>query len=136
MGKQYVVKGAYVTAQVSSDQGAVVLGFQRGALLPDGIDKATIDHLLSVDLITESGDDLDLFPAPADTSQLGVPTGEQEQAGKASAKGKSASAGTGSDKPAGNASQEDWATYAESQGMPTDEAKAASRDDLRDKYAG
>lgn len=36
--------------------------------------------------------------------------------------------------PKGNASQEAWADYAIAQGVPEDEARAASRDELRDRF--
>jgi len=39
------------------------------------------------------------------------------------------------EKPSGNASHDEWAAYAVSQGMSQDEAEALSRNELRDLYA-
>jgi hypothetical protein len=48
--------------------------------------------------------------------------------------GSSESADDGDTRPAGNASHDEWAAYAVSQGMSEEEAAGKSRDELRDLY--
>jgi hypothetical protein len=122
-GKTYVVKGAYVTAPVTSDQGTVILGFQKGAPLPDSVPQDSIDHLLSVDLITENADEVDIYAPTATLDALGrTPAGDDS--------------GDNSDgPPAKSAPKAEWVEHAVTQGMPRDQAEAATTQQLQDKYA-
>jgi hypothetical protein len=123
----YVVTGAYITAPVDDAvQGHVVLGFHRGALLPESVPEATIEHLLAVGLVAEGDDVADMFLQPSQTGPLG--TGTSEPAAGAEADQSSAEA------PPGNASKAAWVDYAVSQGADRDEAEGYTRDELVARY--
>jgi hypothetical protein len=70
----------------------------------DGLRDGEVDRLVTMQAITEEG-----AGTPADP-----PTGDE--------------------KPAGNASHDEWVAYAVSQGVDQDEAEAKSRDELRDLF--
>jgi hypothetical protein len=124
----YRVVGAYCTAPVASDQGTVILGFQRGAILPGSVPQDHIDHLVSVNLVAEESEPFEAHVAPVDTS----PLGGYVRGAKASTL---LSEPVPEDAvPKGNATKEEWAAYAVTQGMPADEAEEWTRDELRDKY--
>jgi hypothetical protein len=127
--KTYVVKGAYVTAPVSGESGTVVLGFQRGAPLPDSVPKDTIDHLLSVDLITEKADEVDPFAPPATVDALG--RNPVESSGKSAS-----SSSSGDEAPAKSAPKAEWVDHAVKKGMAREDAEAATTQQLQDKYGG
>jgi hypothetical protein len=54
--QQYRVVGHYVTAKIMSVDGPMVTGFNKGMILPYGVDPASIKHLLGVKLIEPFGD--------------------------------------------------------------------------------
>jgi hypothetical protein len=54
--KVYVVTGPYVTLKVGTAQGARVLGFYQGAVVPDDVSEESIQHHLDNDLIALAED--------------------------------------------------------------------------------
>jgi hypothetical protein len=53
--KTYVVTAPYVTVRVDTDGGTRLLGYYRGATLPDGVTEASLQHHLDRDMIEEQG---------------------------------------------------------------------------------
>jgi hypothetical protein len=53
MPKKYVVTGQYVTFKTNTTSGPAVLGFYRGAPVPDDAEEAAIKHHLMMGLIEE-----------------------------------------------------------------------------------
>jgi hypothetical protein len=53
--KTYVVTAPYVTVRVNTDQGTRLLGYYKGATLPDGVTEASIQHHLDRNMIEEQG---------------------------------------------------------------------------------
>jgi hypothetical protein len=99
--------------------GVTVREFYQGAVLPDEADRADVDRLLGKGMLAQEE-----FPDP---EPVAPPEGSKAPAGSV--------------KPAKNASRDDWAVYAASQGAPEEETKPVdqggmSRDDLRAKYGG
>lgn len=125
MGK-YMVTGEYVTVKTATADGLRIVGLYRGAALPGDASPETVQHLLGRGLIAEvdeAEDELQAEPGEVTTDTgsepgAGVPVVEQ---------------------PAGNASRDDWAVYAESRGAPGSETAPVAdgglgRDELREKY--
>lgn len=49
----YVVTGAYVMVKTGTSDGPMFVGLLKDRLVPDDVDQAHIEHLLSVGLISE-----------------------------------------------------------------------------------
>lgn len=64
----YVVTGEYVTLKVPSDGGPVVVGFYKGAPVPDGVSKESLDHHLSRGLIGKAEPTSEPEPTPRKTA--------------------------------------------------------------------
>jgi len=67
---KYIVTGALATA---TDQGGMVRYFYRGDELPEWVGQDRIDHLLSVDLISEAGS-VETHPVVAFDPNASAPT--------------------------------------------------------------
>lgn len=63
-GKRYLVTGQYVTFKTMTANGLCVLGFYRGAPVPDDAEPAAIEHHLKVGLIEEVPDKAAPVAAP------------------------------------------------------------------------
>jgi hypothetical protein len=103
--------GYQVTAplvQARKQDGSYVHVYE-GGVLPSDVDEAQLSQLVESGMVSES-DGADTAP-------------EDDEA-------------EDDDRPAGNASQEEWHAYAVAQGMPEDEAASLSRNELRDRYSG
>src|SRR3954470_24036047 len=64
--KTYVVTAPYVTVRVNTDRGTHLLGYYRGATLPDGVTEASIQHQLDRDMIREEGAAVEVLQAEPD----------------------------------------------------------------------
>lgn len=107
----YLVKSPYVTLKVKDFNGnTVVQGYYFGGVVQDPIEDAQFEKHVRTGLIEEySGQ-----PAEEESVEADAPAFER---------------------PAGNASQEAWATYALESGQASeDEVKDLSRDELRELY--
>lgn len=104
----YRVCTPYVTVKVKDPAGQpVIKGFYEGAVLPDSADEENLRILLEGEMVEQ------------------VEASVQEVVEEAPA----------FERPAGNASQEAWATYALESGQASeDEVKDLSRDELRELY--
>lgn len=102
----YRVVAPYVTLKVKDPAGSpVIKGFYEGAIVPDSADEENLQSLLTGEMVEMVEEEPAQDPSPV------------------------------FDKPAGNASQEAWATYALESGQASeDEVKGLSRDDLRELY--
>ena len=111
MSKTLKVLGEYAVLKVKDVAGSdVVTGYYKGALVPN-VDDACAAHNISIGFAEE-------YSQPAEESRADPrpPTPVLER-------------------PAGNASQEAWATYAlESDQASEDEVKGLTRDELRELY--
>ncbi len=123
-----VVTAPYVMLKVRDDVlgGVTVREFYKGAVLPDGADKADVERLRGKGMLGQVE-----FPDPEPVVPQERLSGSQKGAENSSV------AATG--KPAGNASRDDWAAYAAATGAPQDDTRPVdqgglSRDDLRAKY--
>jgi hypothetical protein len=107
MGMTVKVLGEYVTLKVKDLAGAdVVAGYLKGAVVENVADASAQHHIDSG--LAEAIVDVDPEPEPV------TPAFER---------------------PAGNASQEAWATYALESGQASeDEVKGLTRDELRELY--
>jgi len=103
----YRVRSPYVTVKVKDPAGGIVVkGFYAGAVLPDDVDEENVLVLVESEMVEE------VSTAPV--------VDEEPQV---------------FERPAGNASQEAWATYALESGQASeDEVKGLSRDELRELY--
>lgn len=117
----YKVISAYVTARVTNplDGQDNVIGFYRGAVLPEGTPQSEIDHLLDVGMIED-----------VDKAALVSPLSTDDEVKAALADDPDGPGGV----PAKSASKADWVAYAVSQGKPEDEANAATKDELVAEY--
>lgn len=108
MSSSYKVLAPYVTTKVKDVNGQdVMLGYYRDGLIENPVDQKHVDALVELGMVAKAGE-----PAVEDDPAQRV-----------------------FDKPAGNASQEAWATYALESGQASeDEVKGLSRDDLRELY--
>ena len=111
MSSSYKVLAPYVTAKVKDVSGqSVVLGYYRDGLIQDPADGEHIKALVDLGMV-EAVDAADP-DAPEPEPQAPV-----------------------FERPAGNASQEAWATYALESGQASeDEVKGLTRDELRELY--
>ena len=102
------VTAPYVTLKVKDVTGQpVVQGFYAGAVVPDPVDGDSLQKHLRTGMVEEVS-----APEPAPEPEAPV-----------------------LERPAGNASQEAWATYAlESDQASEDEVKGLTRDELRELY--
>lgn len=107
MSASYKVIAPYVTVKVKDVSGQdVLLGYYRDGVVHDPIDRKHVGALVELGMVEE----------------VSAPEPEEPAAPVF-------------DKPAGNASQEAWATYALESGQASeDEVKGLSRDDLRELY--
>lgn len=114
MGSVKVV-APYVTLKVKDVTGqSVVQGFYAGAVIPDPVDNDSLQKHLRTGMVEPA-------EAPAGDDQTASASGTVEP--------------PAFERPAGNASQEAWATYALESGQASeDEVKGLSRDDLRELY--
>lgn len=108
----YRVRAPYVTLKVKDPVGnPVIKGFYEGAIVPDSADEDNVRSLLDGEMLEQVDD------AAAE------PEVEPEPEPPAF------------ERPAGNASQEAWATYALESGQASeDEVKGLTRDELRELY--
>ena len=106
----YRVRAPYVTLKVKDPAGnPVIKGFYAGALVPESADEANVRSLVDGEMLEEVAD---LATEPEVEAETPV-----------------------FERPAGNASQEAWATYAlESRQASEDEVKGLTRDELRELY--
>lgn len=111
MSSSYKVLAPYVTAKVKDVSGqSVVLGYYRDGLIQDPVDAEHIKALVDLGMVEESSQPVEDAPTdPAD------------------------------DAPKGNASREEWAAYAATQGASTEETRPVEegglkQTELRDKY--
>jgi len=109
----YVVKAPLV--QAKKTDGSYVHVY-AGGTLPDDVDDTQLKQLLKSEMVVE-GDavtDAEGAAEPDDAEPEPTEVGE---------------------KPAGNASHDEWVAYAVAQGVDQEEAEALSRDQLRDRFA-
>lgn len=109
MSGSYKVLAPYVTARVKDISGqTVVLGFYRDGIISDPVDPSHLDAMAALGMVEPTASELQ-EAAPEDAP--------------------------GFERPAGNASQEAWRTYALESGQASeDEVKDLSRDELRELY--
>jgi hypothetical protein len=100
----YVVVKPLVIAK--QEDGSFVHVYE-GGLLPEGTDSDQVEQLVADEMVEKVG------KPQASPAAKEKPVDE---------------------KPAGNASHDEWVTYAVSQGVDQDEAVAKSRDELRDLF--
>ena len=107
MSDSYKVLAPYVTVKVKDVSGQdVMLGYYQNGLFHNPVDQKHVDALTALGMVEKAS-----APAPevAESPIL--------------------------ERPAGNASQEAWATYAlESDQASEDEVKGLTRDELRELY--
>lgn len=115
MGISVKVVAPYVTLKVKDVAGSdVVQGFYAGAVVPDPVDGDSLQKHLRTGMV-------EAVDAPVD-APVAEPEPVVEEAPVL-------------ERPAGNASQEAWATYALESGQASeDEVKDLSRDELRELY--
>jgi len=119
----YVVTAPYITVVTGTPNGPRLVGFYAGATLPDDVSDESIKHHLDQGMIAKSADaEKELAAAPGENTS---PTGST---------GEIVSLEAPSDLPKGNASLDEWAAYAKSQGMTDEELDGLSRDQLRERY--
>lgn len=109
---KYVVTAEYVTLRTRTPDGVRQVGMYKGAPVPDDVPADQIDHHLRRSLIRAVDDEPE---PPADTvEQVNdiAPT------------------------PARSASKGDWVAYATGHGVTETDAKAATRDQLADRFLG
>jgi hypothetical protein len=104
----YIVKAPLIIARTSAGTDSYIY---RGGPIPGDVDKDRIKGWLDEGLIVEA----------SEAVAVDERTAEPEQP-------------AGDDKPAGNASLEDWQAYARSQGMADADLEGMSRNELRDLY--
>lgn len=126
MGKRYMVVDEYITAKTATPDGTRLVGFYRGAVLPDDVPEETIKHHLLTEQIEEIDGELDTSFEDKRVSDFAGEGGGIPETGSAQPEPKkAATAGDGTAEPRKSAPKEDWVEYAVSQG--------ADREDLEEK---
>lgn len=127
--KEFAVVAPLVVAHAPN--GAQVYLYQ-GAVLPDYIAKAEIDRLIADDMVAERSEAEERLGAAG--AQFAAPSGHLAPNDEGPGDPGDPATVPDPDLPAGNASTEEWVTYAVGKGMPEGDAVELGRDGLRDKY--
>ncbi len=115
----YKVTADYVTARTTDRDGKpVVLGFYRGAVLPDDVTQETIDHLLDVSLIVDESAAEHVSALTTDDELEAILDDSDGPGGH----------------PAKSAAKADWVAYAVSQGSDEATADGKTKDELIAEY--
>lgn len=112
----YAVTGACV---VVPGPGGQLVTLYAGSVLPDEVPASTVKHLLESGLVTKT--------APLSAVVVGTEAPSGDPAGGTSGPGEGG-------RPALAEAKAAWVAYAESQGVPTEEAEALTKAELVERF--